>query len=36
LLAKGYRFMSLLLACSGPAGFAANFRAVSVAVVSRF
>ena len=26
--------MSLLLACSAPAGFAANFRAVSVAVAS--
>ena len=28
-------FMSLLLACSAPAGFAASFRAVSVAVASR-
>ena len=29
------RFMSLLLACSAPAGFAASCRAVSVAICNR-
>ena len=36
ICSRNGRFMSLLLACSAPAGFAANFRAVSVAVASRF
>src|SRR5258708_40088872 len=36
ICSRNERFISLLEACSAPAGFAASFRAVSLAVARRF